>query len=81
LAPSNRGAFNSTHIHGTRVPVEEPSTASTAVVSRCSKRSYSITSAAVASSVGGTVRSSVDLISGEIGNAPDPERVTITRRR
>src|ERR1700730_13376867 len=28
LAPSNRGAFNSTHIHGTRVPVEEPSTAS-----------------------------------------------------
>jgi hypothetical protein len=30
LAPSNRGAFNSTHIHGTRVPVEEPSTASTA---------------------------------------------------
>src|SRR6516162_7235602 len=29
LAPSNRGAFNSTHIHGTCVPVEEPSTAST----------------------------------------------------
>src|SRR6516162_7659432 len=28
LAPSNRGAFNSTHIHGTCVPVEEPSTAS-----------------------------------------------------
>src|SRR3974390_3463689 len=26
----NRGGLNSAHIHGTRVPVEEPSTASTA---------------------------------------------------
>jgi hypothetical protein len=29
LAPLNRGSFNSAHIHGTDVPVEEPSTAST----------------------------------------------------
>src|SRR6266508_1932443 len=29
LAPPNRGGLNSTHIHGTSVPVEEPSTAST----------------------------------------------------
>ena len=28
VAPPNRGALNSTHIHGTHVPVEEPSTAS-----------------------------------------------------
>jgi hypothetical protein len=28
LAPPNRRGFNSTHIHGTHVPVEEPSTAS-----------------------------------------------------
>jgi hypothetical protein len=28
LAPPNRGGLNSTHIHGTPVPVEEPSTAS-----------------------------------------------------
>jgi hypothetical protein len=28
LAPLNRGSLNSTHIHGTDVPVEEPSTAS-----------------------------------------------------
>src|SRR5690242_5459331 len=28
LAPPNRGSFNSTHVYGTRVPVEEPSTAS-----------------------------------------------------
>jgi hypothetical protein len=28
----NRGGLNSTHIHGTRVPVEEPSTASIAEV-------------------------------------------------
>jgi hypothetical protein len=28
LAPPNRGGFNSTHIHGTHVPAEEPSTAS-----------------------------------------------------
>jgi hypothetical protein len=27
-APLNRGSVNSTHIHGTHVPVEEPSTAS-----------------------------------------------------
>jgi hypothetical protein len=31
LAPPNRGGFNSTHIHGTHVPVEAPSTASTTV--------------------------------------------------
>jgi hypothetical protein len=30
LAPANRGGLNSTHIHGTCVPVEEPSTASIA---------------------------------------------------
>jgi hypothetical protein len=30
LAPPNRGSLNSTHIHGTHVPVEEPSTASIA---------------------------------------------------
>ena len=30
LAPPNRGSINSTHIHGTHVPVEEPSTASKA---------------------------------------------------
>jgi hypothetical protein len=30
LAPLNRGGLNSTHIHGTRAPVEEPSTASKA---------------------------------------------------
>src|SRR5215216_783467 len=29
LAPLNRGSLNSAHIHGTDVPVEEPSTAST----------------------------------------------------
>src|SRR5882672_2500261 len=28
LAPLNRGSLNSAHIHGTDVPVEEPSTAS-----------------------------------------------------
>jgi hypothetical protein len=28
LAPPNRGGLNSTHIQGTHVPVEEPSTAS-----------------------------------------------------
>src|SRR5258705_13080554 len=28
LAPLNRGSLNSAHIHGTHVPVEEPSTAS-----------------------------------------------------
>jgi hypothetical protein len=30
LAPLNCGGLNSTHIHGTRAPVEEPSTASKA---------------------------------------------------
>jgi hypothetical protein len=30
LAPLNRGGLNSTHFHGTHVPVEEPSTASKA---------------------------------------------------
>jgi hypothetical protein len=30
LAPFNRGGLNSTHFHGTHVPVEEPSTASKA---------------------------------------------------
>src|SRR5262249_46642125 len=56
----NRGNFNSTHVYGTHVPVEEPSTASKADVSRCSKirytkPAYSITSSARASSVDGTV--------------------------
>src|SRR6202051_4441737 len=32
LAPPNRGGLNSTHIQGTHVPVEEPSTASEAGV-------------------------------------------------
>jgi hypothetical protein len=30
--PQNRRSLNSDHIHGTHVPVEEPSTASIAVV-------------------------------------------------
>jgi hypothetical protein len=30
LAPPYRGSLNSTHFYGTRVPVEEPSTASKA---------------------------------------------------
>ena len=48
--------FLSTHIHGTSVPVEEPSTASKAAVSNRSKtRAYSITSSARPSRVGGTV--------------------------
>jgi hypothetical protein len=34
LAPLNRGGLNSTHIHGTRAPVEEPSTASIADIDR-----------------------------------------------
>jgi hypothetical protein len=33
LAPLNRGGLNSAHIHGTDVPVEEPSTASSTEVS------------------------------------------------
>src|SRR5262249_31490650 len=32
LAPPNRGGLNSIHIHGTSVPVEEPSTASEAAI-------------------------------------------------
>src|SRR6266404_5696696 len=32
LAPLNRGSLNSAHIHGTDVPVEEPSTASNSEV-------------------------------------------------
>src|SRR5215469_16075168 len=38
LAPPNRGGLNSTHIHGTSVPVEEPSTASKAELMHRSKR-------------------------------------------
>src|SRR5262245_29931564 len=54
------GASNSTHIFGTYVPVEEPSTASGAAVSDCSKVPfYSITSSARASSAGGTSSPSV----------------------
>src|ERR1019366_9516740 len=34
LAPLNRGSLNSAHIHGTDVPVEEPSTASNSEVVR-----------------------------------------------
>jgi hypothetical protein len=34
LAPLKRGGLNSTHIHGTRAPVEEPSTASIANIER-----------------------------------------------
>jgi hypothetical protein len=34
LAPLNCGGLNSTHIHGTRAPVEEPSTASKADIGR-----------------------------------------------
>src|SRR4051812_21219288 len=36
-APPNRGSLNSAHIHGTHVPVEEPSTASEPAVSNRSK--------------------------------------------
>lgn len=55
LAPLNRGSLNSAHIHGTDVPVEEPSTASEADMAQ----RHSIISSALASSVGGTVRPSV----------------------
>jgi hypothetical protein len=34
FAPLNRGSLNSAHIHGTDVPVEEPSTASNSEVVR-----------------------------------------------
>ncbi len=34
LAPPNRGSFNSTHVYGTRMPVEESSTASEADIYR-----------------------------------------------
>jgi hypothetical protein len=37
LAPLNRGGLNSTHFHGTHVPVEEPSTASKADIDRQSE--------------------------------------------
>src|ERR1700692_2659675 len=37
LAPLNRGSLNSAHIHGTDVPVEEPSTASNPEELRVSK--------------------------------------------
>jgi len=47
------GALNSTHIHGTSVPVEEPSTASKADKRTAAKYCYSITSSARARSVGG----------------------------
>src|SRR5436189_2863796 len=36
-APLNRGSLNSAHIHGTHVPVEEPSTASIGDIARCLK--------------------------------------------
>jgi hypothetical protein len=48
-APPNRGSFNNAHIHGTHVPVEEPSTASTADSCTATKiDAYSITSLASA---------------------------------
>src|ERR1035441_2217907 len=40
LAPPNCGGLNSPHIHGTHVPVEEPSTASKADI-RCPERNVS----------------------------------------
>src|ERR1700693_5214734 len=52
LAPLNRGGLNSAHIHGTDVPVEEPSTASDSVLGSF----HSITSSARARSIGGTSR-------------------------
>ena len=59
LAPPNRGGFNSTHIHGTHVPVEEPSTASTTDLrSAANKFHHSITSSARTKSVGGIVNPS-----------------------
>ena len=56
LAPPNRGGFNCTHIDGTHVPVEEPSTASGADSCAATKSAYSITPSAVASRSGGTLR-------------------------
>jgi CRP-like cAMP-binding protein len=41
LAPPNRGSFNSTHVYGTHVPVEEPSTASIPEVTRFARISRS----------------------------------------
>src|SRR5215470_10272759 len=38
LAPPNRGGLNSTHVHGTSVPVEEPSTASRADIATSTSR-------------------------------------------
>jgi len=58
LAPPNRGGLNSTHIHGTSVPVEEPSTASIPDSRTPAKQHlYSITSSARASSASATVSS------------------------
>jgi hypothetical protein len=37
LAPPNRGNLNRLHVDGTRVPVEEPSTASKADIPQRSK--------------------------------------------
>jgi hypothetical protein len=47
LAPANRGALNSTHIYGTRVPVEEPSTASRTDSCSAKAASYSISRQAI----------------------------------
>ena len=59
LAPPNRGGFNSTRIHGTHVPVDEPSTTSTTDSrSAANKFHHSITSSARAKSVGGIVNPS-----------------------
>src|SRR6266404_7369423 len=55
LAPLNRGSLNSAHIHGTHVPVEEPSTASQPDIN---PSCYSIASSARASSDGGTINPS-----------------------
>ena len=58
-ARQNRGSLNSTHIQGTRVPVEEPSTASTIDLrSAANKFNHSITSSARTKSVGGIVNPS-----------------------
>jgi hypothetical protein len=41
-APPNRGSFNNAHIHGTHVPVEEPSTASGAEVVLAANRDVGV---------------------------------------
>jgi hypothetical protein len=67
LAPPNRGTSAGTHIHGTHVPVEEPSTASEADILHCSKeRRSSITSSARTINDRGTLRPS-----GLAGLKPD----------